>query len=65
MKIELPFNYSQDTAYKAIPELAKQLRYSNAIEIYKELYTIGEVPKDEYANGLWELIDEMCGIKRK
>lgn len=72
MKVELSHNYSQNEAYKSIPKLAQAVcklectqRYTTALEIYKELYNIGELTKEDYADGLWELIDEMCGIKRK
>ena len=72
MKVELPYNYSQNEAFNAVPKLAHavcKLEYTQrcniAFEIYKELYSIGEMNKEDYANGLWNLIDEMSGIKRK
>lgn len=72
MKVELAYDYTQSEAYRVIPKLAHGIcklehtqRHATALEIYKELYAIGELTKEDYANGLWELIDEMCGIKRK
>lgn len=56
MKVEVQFDYSLNQAANQVPKLIQTMRHANAIVCIKELYSIGELSKEDYGESLRNLL---------